>query len=142
MASRPAGCLLTLKSDHKPEPQDQVFTRNRQSRLMVSSPSVRDRPARATPAGWRHDGRMDDRADEPGRQIQVLEVQPGTAHFEQVLILAARVLAQDRYLASSIPHALESHVLAAFDGTRCAGLPALPGPGDRRRGGQARCNAQ
>jgi hypothetical protein len=47
MASRPAGCLLTLKSDHKPEPQDQVFTRNRQSRLMASSPSVRDRPARA-----------------------------------------------------------------------------------------------
>ena len=65
---------------------------------------------------------MDDHADEPGRQVQVLEVQPGTAHFEQVLILAARVLAQDRYLASRIPHALESHVLAAFDGTRCAGF--------------------
>ena len=74
------------------------------------------------PVGWRHDERMDDRADEPGRQVQVLEVQPGTAHFEQVLILAARVLAQDRYLASRIPHALESHVLAAFDGTRCAGF--------------------
>ena len=74
------------------------------------------------PAGWRHDGQMDDRADEPGRQVQVLEVQPGTAHFEQVLILAARVLAQDRYLASRLPHALESHVLAAFDGTRCAGF--------------------
>jgi GNAT superfamily N-acetyltransferase len=65
---------------------------------------------------------MDYRADEPGRQVQVLEVQPGTAHFEQVLILAARVLAQDRYLASRIPHALESHVLAAFDGSRCAGF--------------------
>jgi len=39
-----------------------------------------------------------------------------------VLILAARVLAQDRYLASRIPHALESHVLAAFDGARCAGF--------------------
>jgi GNAT superfamily N-acetyltransferase len=63
---------------------------------------------------------MHDRADEPGRQV--LEVQPGTAHFEQVLILAARVLAQDRYLASRMPHALESHVLAAFDGTRCAGF--------------------
>ena len=49
----------------------------------------------------------------------MLEVQPGTASFEQVLILAARVLAQDRYLASRVPHALESHVLAAFDGTRC-----------------------
>ena len=70
-------------------------------------------------SGSRHDGRMDDRADKPGRQVQVLEVQPGTAHFEQVAILAARVLAQDRYLASRIPHALESHVLAAFDGTRC-----------------------
>lgn len=46
----------------------------------------------------------------------MLEVQPGTAHFEQVLILAARVLAQDRYLASRIPYALESRVLAAFDG--------------------------
>ena len=65
---------------------------------------------------------MDDRADERGRQVQVLEVQPGTAHFEQVLILAARVLAQDRYLASRIPHALESHVLAAFDRTRCTGF--------------------
>jgi GNAT superfamily N-acetyltransferase len=65
---------------------------------------------------------MDDHADEPGRQVKVLEVQPGTAHFEQVLILAARVLAQDRYLASRIPHALESHVLAAFDDTRCAGF--------------------
>ena len=69
---------------------------------------------------------MDDRADEPGRQVQVqvqvLEARPGTAHFEQVLILAARVLAQDRSLASRIPHALESHVLAAFDGTRCTGF--------------------
>ena len=52
----------------------------------------------------------------------MLEVQPGTAHFEQVLILAARVLAQDRYLASRIPHALESHVLAAIDGTGCDGF--------------------
>ena len=50
----------------------------------------------------------------------MLEVQPGTAHFEQVLIPAARVLAQDRYLASRIPHALESRVLAAFDDTRYA----------------------
>ncbi len=40
---------------------------------------------------WRHDGRMDDRAEEPGRQVKVLDVQPGTEHFEQVLILAARV---------------------------------------------------
>jgi hypothetical protein len=43
-----------------------------------------------------------------------------------VLILAALVRAQDRYLASRIPHVLEPHVLAAFDGTRCVGfLPYL-----------------
>jgi hypothetical protein len=36
--------------------------------------------------------------------------------------LAARVLAQDRYLASPIPHAVESRVLAVFDGTRCVGF--------------------
>lgn len=65
---------------------------------------------------------MDDCADASGRQVRVVEVQPGTAQFEQVLILAALVLAQDRYLASRIPHALESHVLAAFDGTRCVGF--------------------
>ena len=65
---------------------------------------------------------MGDRAEEPGQQVQVLEVQPGAARFEQVLTLAARVLGQDRYLASRIPHALESHVLAAFDGARCAGF--------------------
>ena len=65
---------------------------------------------------------MDDRADEPGRQVQVLEVQPGTAHFEQVLILAVRVLAWDRHLASRIPHARGSHVLDAFDGTLCTGF--------------------
>lgn len=65
---------------------------------------------------------MDDRADKPGRQVQVLEARPGTARFEQALILAARVLAQDRYLASRIPHALESHVLAAVDGARCVGF--------------------
>ena len=65
---------------------------------------------------------MDDRADAPGRQVQVLDAQPGTAHFEQVLILAARVLAQDRYLSSRVPQALESHVLAAFDGTCCTGF--------------------
>jgi len=95
------------------------------SRLAESPPRVAwlvDGVRPQAPAGWRHDERMDDRADEPGRQVQVLEAQPGTAHFEQALTLAARVLAQDRYLASRIPHALESHVLAAVDGTRCAGF--------------------
>ena len=47
------------------------------------------------------------------------EVRPGTADFGPVLALAARVLAQDRHLASRLPHALESHVIAAFDGTQC-----------------------
>ena len=50
------------------------------------------------------------------------EVQAGTAAFEEVRILAARVLAQDRYLVSRVPQAQESHVLGAFDGTRCAGF--------------------
>jgi len=65
---------------------------------------------------------MDDRIAEPGWQVQVREVQAGTAAFEEVRILAARVLAQDRYLVSRVPQAQESHVLGAFDGTRCAGF--------------------
>ena len=40
--------------------------------------------------------------------------------LEQVLTLAARVLARDRHLASRMAHARESRVLAAFDGTPCA----------------------
>ena len=48
-------------------------------------------------------------------RAQVREVQPGTAGFELVLALAARVLAQDRYLVSRFSHARESHVLGAFD---------------------------
>ena len=54
--------------------------------------------------------------------MQVREVQPGTAGFELVLALAARVLAQDRYLVSRFSHARESHVLGAFDRTRCVGF--------------------
>jgi GNAT superfamily N-acetyltransferase len=54
--------------------------------------------------------------------MHVREVQPGTADFEQVRTLAARVLAQDRHLASRFPHAQESHLLAAFDGPRCTGF--------------------
>jgi hypothetical protein len=65
---------------------------------------------------------MDDRVAGSGRQVQVCEVRSGTKDFEQVLTLAARVQAQDRYLASRFPHAQESHVLGAFDGTRCAGF--------------------
>jgi GNAT superfamily N-acetyltransferase len=55
-------------------------------------------------------------------QVQVREVEPGTAVFDDVLALAARVLTQDRYLASSFPHAQESHVLGAFDDTCCVGF--------------------
>lgn len=54
--------------------------------------------------------------------VQVRDVQPGTPDFGLVLALAAGVLAQDRYLTSPIQGALESHVLGAFHGTRCAGF--------------------
>ncbi len=53
---------------------------------------------------------------------QVAEALPGTAQFDAVLELASRVLAQDRDLVSVFPTARESHVLAAFQGTRCAGF--------------------
>ena len=66
---------------------------------------------------------MDDAGDaRPGLPVQVKGVQPGTAGFEAVLALAARVLAQDRYLTSHFPDSLESHVLGAYDGTRCVGF--------------------
>jgi GNAT superfamily N-acetyltransferase len=39
-----------------------------------------------------------------------------------VLGLAARVLAQDRHLTSHLSAAQESHVLGAFDGSRCVGF--------------------
>jgi GNAT superfamily N-acetyltransferase len=70
----------------------------------------------------RHDGRMDDASAMPRPRVRVREVQPGTAGFEPVLALAARVLAQDRQLAARFPHAQESVVLGAFDGPRCAGF--------------------
>jgi hypothetical protein len=43
---------------------------------------------------------MDDRDAESVPQVLVREVQPWAAGFGQVLTLAARVLAQDRHLAS------------------------------------------
>ena len=55
-------------------------------------------------------------------QVQVREVKPGTGSFDDVLDLAARVLAQDNCLTSSFPHAQESHVLGAFDAARCVGF--------------------
>jgi GNAT superfamily N-acetyltransferase len=65
---------------------------------------------------------MDDASTRPGLVVRVREVQPGTASFELVLALAARVLAQDRHLAAPFPDVEESHVLGAFDGTRCVGF--------------------
>jgi GNAT superfamily N-acetyltransferase len=65
---------------------------------------------------------MDDGDTEPGLLVQVRDVQHGSADFEQVLALAARVLAQDRHLLSSVPGVQESRVLGAFDGIRCAGF--------------------
>jgi hypothetical protein len=65
---------------------------------------------------------MDDASATPRLRVRVREVQPGTAGFDLGLALAARVLAQDRHLASRFPHAQESHVLRAFDGPRCVGF--------------------
>jgi hypothetical protein len=65
---------------------------------------------------------MNDSDTGPRLPVQVRDVQPGSADFGQVLALAARVLAQDRHLVSSVRGAQESRVLGAFDGTRCAGF--------------------
>lgn len=65
---------------------------------------------------------MDDGDTESGLLVQVKDAQPGTADFGQPFVLAAQVLAQDRYLVSSVPGGQESRVLGAFDGTRCAGF--------------------
>lgn len=65
---------------------------------------------------------MDDASTTPRLRVRVREVQPGTAGFELALALAARVLDQDRHLASRFPYAQESHVLAAFDGPHCVGF--------------------
>ena len=69
-----------------------------------------------------HDGRMNDASAKPELTVQVAEAAPGTAQFDAVLDLAARVLAQDRHLTASLPMAQESHVLGAFDGSRCVGF--------------------
>ena len=65
---------------------------------------------------------MEDASATPRLRARVREVQAGTAGFDLVLALAARVLTQDRHLASHFPHAQESHVLGAFDGPRCVGF--------------------
>jgi hypothetical protein len=58
---------------------------------------IRDH-ATSGPAANGHDGQMDEGDARPGLPVQVNRVQPGTAGFGLVLALAARVLAQDRYL--------------------------------------------
>ena len=63
-----------------------------------------------------------DAAENPKTETHVAEVRPGTARFDAVLELASRVLAQHRDLTSVFPAAQESHVLAAFQGARCAGF--------------------
>jgi GNAT superfamily N-acetyltransferase len=63
-----------------------------------------------------------DATEKPETDTQVAEVRPGTAQFDGVLELASQVLAQHSDLTSAFPTALESHVLAAFQGARCAGF--------------------
>jgi GNAT superfamily N-acetyltransferase len=63
-----------------------------------------------------------DATEKPDTSTQVAEVLAGTAQFDGVVELASRVLAQDRDLTSVFPAAQESHVLAAFQGARCAGF--------------------
>jgi GNAT superfamily N-acetyltransferase len=63
-----------------------------------------------------------DAAESPKTETHVAEVRPGTARFDDVLELASRVLAQHRDLTSVFPAAQETHVLAAFQGARCAGF--------------------
>ena len=54
--------------------------------------------------------------------LDVAEVGDGDARFPEVLAVARQVLAQDRYLARTYPHADESHVVAAFAAGRCVGF--------------------
>jgi len=61
-------------------------------------------------------------ARKPRLRPHITEVLPDTEQFTGVLELAARVLAQDRYLTSVLPAAQESHVLGAFQGVRCVGF--------------------
>ena len=69
-----------------------------------------------------HDWLMAEDKRKPESSIQVSEVRPGTEGFAAVLVLAAQVLEQDRYLTRVFPAAEESHVLGAFRGARCVGF--------------------
>jgi GNAT superfamily N-acetyltransferase len=70
----------------------------------------------------RHHGLMRDAEVPPESPGQVAEVQPGTAEFELILGLGARILSQDRALTTAFPAARESHVLGAFSGGQCMGF--------------------
>jgi GNAT superfamily N-acetyltransferase len=65
---------------------------------------------------------MDEASSRPGLRVQVREVQPGTAGFELVLALAARVLAQDRYLNLALLASEGVPCARRFDRTRCVGF--------------------
>ena len=54
--------------------------------------------------------------------LDVAEVVDGEARFPEVLAVARQVLAQDRYLTRTYPHADRSHVVAAFAAGRCVGF--------------------
>jgi GNAT superfamily N-acetyltransferase len=58
----------------------------------------------------------------PELAVEVFEVVPGAPSFTAVAALAAEVLGQDQHLISSLPAALESHVVGAFTNGRCAGF--------------------
>jgi GNAT superfamily N-acetyltransferase len=69
------------------------------------------------------DGRQDEgvRPDE----LQIRDIGSDDDRFDAVLRLASSILEQDRYLVRDYPHALESHVLAAFFRDACAGFLRL-----------------
>jgi GNAT superfamily N-acetyltransferase len=54
--------------------------------------------------------------------MEVVPVATGSVRFDQVVALAGEVLAQDRYLKASLPHAEATVVLGAFRGDDCVGF--------------------
>ena len=52
----------------------------------------------------------------------VVEVAPSEDRFEAVADLATSILDQGRYLTRHYPHAIESHLLATFEGDACVGF--------------------
>lgn len=57
--------------------------------------------------------------------VDVVDLLPGDGRLDDVLRLAASVLAQDRYLVSPAPLAVESHVFGAFHGGAAVGFLRL-----------------